>query len=55
MQGKTIQCYQEALKQISSNIALLSDNKNYVERLINGNDLLPMDHALRDFIEQFRD
>ena len=47
--------YQQSLETIGLKIILLSANKDYVRRLIKQDALLPIDQALKSFIEQFRD
>ncbi len=46
--------YKEQLERLGHQITDLSRNDQYIERLIDGDDLLPFDEALRVFIEQFR-
>ena len=46
--------YRERLMHIGAQIIKMSDDNAYLERLASSQNLLPIDHALRDFIEQFR-
>lgn len=54
MQQPLHQYYKEQLQRLGKNITDLSRNDQYIKRLIDGDDLLPFDEALRAFIEQFR-
>ena len=49
------QYYQDRLRDISVQLAKLSEDQRYIERLVKGDSLLPLEQGLRFFIEQFRD
>ena len=55
MSDKIEKEYQQSLETVGLKIILLSANKDYVRRLVHQDALLPIDQALRDIIEQFRD
>ena len=44
--------YRERLMHIGAQIIKMSDDDTYIERLASGENLLPIDHALRSFVSK---
>lgn len=54
MREEKIDFYRQRLMKIGVELIKLAGEDEYLERLITGKNLLPIDQALKEFIEQFR-
>lgn len=47
--------YRKQLRHIGAELVKLSGDDHYIDRLVRGYARIPLDQALKDFIEQFGD